>query len=384
MKNYEIKIIIGSDLVPTVSNENLFAEGKVTDLIGNELQKKLEESDIRIFNLEAPITYKDKPLDKCGPNLKINPKTIVGIKKINPSLLTLANNHIMDFQTAGLKETIDILKNHEIDFVGVGENLSTLKKTHIFNIKNKKIGVYVCAEHEFSIATKIKVGAVPFDLLDTIEEITKLNNECDYVIVLYHGGKEHYRYPSPNLKYNCNKMVEYGADLVICQHSHCIGCMENYRSGKIIYGQGNFIFDDDESEFWQTSLLVQIIINNDGVKIEYIPIVKKKNVIGLADNKKHQEILSDFNRRSEEILDEKIIEKKYKEFAMKNVKNYLHQISGLPKIIIKIDRYLFNGFFIKLLYRKKYKILIILNYIECEAHRELFIAGLKELLKDKG
>ena len=232
MKKDEIRIIIGSDLVPTASNENLFMEGKVNELLGDELEKILQEVDIRIFNLEAPITNKGIPLDKHGPNLKINPKTMNGIKKINPSLLTLANNHVMDFKNEELQETTEILKQNRIDFVGVGENLLCTKKKHIFNIKNKKIAVYVCAEHEFSIATMTKSGVVPFDLVVAIEEIKKLKSECDRVIVLYHGGKEHYRYPSPNLKYNCNKMVEYGADLVICQHSHCIGCMENYQLEK--------------------------------------------------------------------------------------------------------------------------------------------------------
>ena len=382
MKNDEIKIIIGSDLVPTISNENLFIESKVNELLGDELEQVLKESDIRIFNLEAPITLKKRPLDKCGPNLKINPKAISGIKKLNPCLLTLANNHIMDFQVEGLEDTIDILKNNKIDFVGVGKNLFNLKNTHIFNIKNKKIGIYVCAEHEFSIATKEKAGVVPFNLLEAVEKIIELKRECDYIIVLYHGGKEHYRYPSPNLKYNCNKMIDYGADLIICQHSHCIGCMENYKSGTIIYGQGNFIFDADESEFWQTSLLVEVILDQVKAKIEYIPIVKKKNVIRMADQNKSQEILNGFYERSEDILQENFIVEQYKIFAKTVIYNYLYGISGLSKIFIRMDQCLFNSFFVKILYRKR-KLLTILNYIECEAHRELFLEGIKEILDKK-
>lgn len=63
--------------------------------------------------------------------------------------------------------------------------------------------------------------------------------------------------PRQNCK-KCRKIVEKGADLVVCQHSHCIGCMEEYDKGTIIYGQGNFLFDDSESIFWRTSLLLKI------------------------------------------------------------------------------------------------------------------------------
>lgn len=61
--------------------------------------------------------------------------------------------------------------------------------------------------------------------------------------MLYHGGKEYYRYSSPNLQKTCRKMTEKGADLVLCQHSHCIGSYEEYNDSTILYGQGNFIFN---------------------------------------------------------------------------------------------------------------------------------------------
>ena len=43
----------------------------------------------------------------------------------------------------------------------------------------------------------------------------ELKKQCDYVIVLYHGGKEHYRYPSPYLQKVCRKIVDKGADIVV-------------------------------------------------------------------------------------------------------------------------------------------------------------------------
>ena len=68
---------------------------------------------------------------------------------------------------------------------------------------------------------------------------------CNSII---NGGKEHYRYPSPDLQKICRKFIDKGADLVVCQHSHCIGCEEKYNHGTIVYGQWNFLFDRSNIE----------------------------------------------------------------------------------------------------------------------------------------
>ena len=104
-----MRIIIGADLVPTESNYDLFKKGDVKTLLGDDLLTLLSNADYRIFNLEVPLTDKTTPIDKCGPALIAPTKTICGIKALNPSLLCLANNHILDQGQQGLKSTIEIL-----------------------------------------------------------------------------------------------------------------------------------------------------------------------------------------------------------------------------------------------------------------------------------
>ena len=109
-------------------------------------------------------------------------------------------------------------------------------------------------------------------MLESFDHIANLKDECDYVIVLYHGGKEYYRYPSPILQKVCRKMCDKGADLVICQHSHCIGCREEYKGSEIVYGQGNFIFvGTSNNEYWNNALLIELKLE-DEASIEYIPL----------------------------------------------------------------------------------------------------------------
>lgn len=373
-----MKIIIGADLVPTESNYELFNNADVKVLIGSDLNNILSEADYRIFNLEVPLTNVETPIAKCGPNLISPPSTIAGIKAIGVDFLTLANNHILDQGEQGLYSTIDILSKNNIAFAGAGSNLDETSKPYIFEIEGKKIGIYCCAEHEFTIATETTAGANPFDPLESLDHIKDLKSQADYVIVLYHGGKEHYRYPSPHLQKVCRKCVEKGADLVVCQHSHCIGCEEKYLNGTIVYGQGNFLFDHSESEYWRTSLLMKITNDFD---ISYIPLVKEKNAVRLADEEKSNEIMLQFKQRSSEILIDGFIEEKYSEFAKSMINNYLFKLSGkrksfLFRAINKMSGYRYMNFYLKRRYTQS-DLLAIQNYIECEAHREVLCKGIK-------
>lgn len=377
-----MSILIGADIVPTKSNIEQFNKGDAAFLVGSELLKILNDADYRIFNLEVPLTDVCSPIDKCGPNLIAPPSTINGYKSIGVDFVTLANNHILDQGEQGLLSTCDLLRKNNIAYCGVGDNLNLAKVPYVFEISGKKIGIYACAEHEFSIATENSVGANPFDPLESFDHVSSLKQEVDYVIVLYHGGKEHYRYPSPNLQRVCRKFVKSGADLVVCQHSHCIGCEEKYLDGTIVYGQGNFLFDDSESEFWQTSLLIQI--DND-CQISYIPLIKKGKGVRLASENDSNKILESFFGGSEEIKTDGQIENKYNEFSQKMIDGYLLKLSGTGKSFVfrvmnKLTKQKYGKWILKNKIKKQ-QLLQIQNILECEAHRELLKVGIINKVK---
>lgn len=225
-------IIIGADLVPTKQNLKEFEKGKSIDLIGDEIAKIIRDSDFSCFNLETPlINGNEECIDKWGPCIGAPASTVYGIKALNIDFLTLANNHIMDYGAEGLQSTIEALKTAGIQYSGVGSNLDEARKVFYTFVNGIKIGIYCCAEHEFSIASEHKSGVNPFDPMNSLDDVksSKEEEKADFLIVLYHGGKEHYRYPSPKLQKICHKLIEKGADLVVCQHSHCVGCKEEYK-----------------------------------------------------------------------------------------------------------------------------------------------------------
>jgi poly-gamma-glutamate synthesis protein (capsule biosynthesis protein) len=176
-------------------------------------------------------------------------------------------------------------------------------------------------------------------------------------------------------------MVEKGADLVVCQHSHCVGAYEEYKEATIVYGQGNFIFNELDNEYWNSSVLIDVKIQ-DKLSVNYIPIVMTQKGIRLAKDRDKENILGSFKRRSEEILVEGFIEKEYEAFAKKNSDYYLRRFLGFNNWIVRIDRRIFRGYLLKRKTEQSY-LLAVQNYIECESHRELLLMGLVQDRKDE-
>ena len=373
-----MSIIIGGDFVPTSSNADLFNSKDVFALIGKELKEVLDSASYRVFNLETPLADQITPIKKEGPNLAAPTKCAEGLKRLGVDLVTLANNHIMDQDTTGLKSTIKALSDHGISYVGAGNNSDEASRPFIVSVDNRLYGIYACAEHEFSIAEDNRSGANPFDPLETPDHIAQLKEKCEYVIVLYHGGIEQYRYPSPDLQRTCRKLIDKGADLVVCQHSHCVGCMEEYHGGTIVYGQGNFLFDHLNNEYWNSSILISI---SDQNKIDYIPIMKKGKGTRLVFDDERRVILESFLQRSKEIEKKGFIQANYSAFARKSNEYYMLFFSGVNRsLIFRI----FNRLSGRRLQRlaacvyKKRRRLGLINYIDCEAHREIILSGLKQ------
>lgn len=304
-----MKIAILGDLSVTESNEKNFAKQDIKTLF-NDVPSVWKGYDNVIVNLETAVTDKETPIKKFGPNIKAPFGTIETLKKIGVTDLTLSNNHIFDFGKAGIYDTLNEIKKNNLRYTGFGDNYEDSRKDLIISDGKIKVAIINVCEHEFSYALDDRMGARPYDTFDTLDDLENAKKEADHVIVIYHGGKEHCQYPSPRLYKLCRSLVKHGADVVLCQHSHCIGCYESFINGHILYGQGNFHFvyskelsaQKNLKPFWHQGLVTLLTIEH-GVQIEFIPY--KDNGIGieLLTGQEKEELLNDFNKRNETLKD---------------------------------------------------------------------------------
>ena len=136
----------------------------------------------------------------------------------------------------------------------------------------------------------------------------------DYLIVIYHGGAEMFPYPTPNVRKRFYRMADCGADFITAQHTHCIGCEEHYQNSYMLYGQGNFFLEHMKNPIARQGLITEINFSEDLVRI-------KHHIVNVSSGKIVYDSKQDFgafNKRSEEIVDEKLLETKYEEFIKNN------------------------------------------------------------------
>lgn len=291
-----MKTLLLGDLCPTSTTNPLFEAGDIDTLFTDTLEL-FNGNDVNFLNLECAITNSTNAIKKFGPNLAATTNTANVLKKIGVNYVGLSNNHIFDFGIEGVLDSMKALQAVGIKYTGFGKDYEDSRTDLIVEKNGEKVCFIAVCEHEYSYALENRMGSRPFDVYDTLEDIRKAKAENDRVIVLYHGGKEHCRYPSPRLYKTCRAMVRNGADVVLCQHTHCIGCYENYEGGHILYGQGNFHFVKlegvPEMDSWNSSLAVKYDTLTN--VIEFIPIVNGENGIQLAKGEKKQEIMREFN-----------------------------------------------------------------------------------------
>lgn len=380
MKN-KVEITICGDICPTDDTEHFFEKNDTNGLLG-EVKTVLTDTDILIANLEFPLTDDCQKAVKTGPILYGKTKYINFFKELGFTALGLANNHIKDCGENGVMSSLDICKEYAIETVGAGVNESEAKKPLIIERNGIKIGILAFAEHEFNVAYENEAGANLFDIYTDYDQIESFSKRVDYLIVMYHSGIEHYAYPSPLLQKKCRKMVDKGADYVVCQHSHIIGTEEQYNNGTILYGQGNTIYGYRENDStWNEGLIIKIDLSRIDEKltstINYIPIRATESGMVLMTEIEKKEIKEMMEKREKQISEKDFIQKSWDLFCESKKSLYLPHLFGLGRIFNKLNRIL-NHFPIQLLFTKK-QYMITHNLIRCEAHNEVVQTILKNV-----
>lgn len=294
-----MKTLFLGDVCPIKASIDQFRSKDLGVIFGDVLPI-FENRDFICVNLECALTERGEKIKKFGPALAAPTETAEVLKSVGVNLCGLSNNHVFDLGIQGIEDTLSALKNAKIDYTGFGENYEDSRKNYFFEKNGEKIAVVAVCEHEFSYALDGRMGSRPYDEYDTMEDIEAAKKCADRVIVMYHGGKEFSQYPSPRLHKLCRAMVKHGADLVLCQHSHCIGCYEKYMDSHILYGQGNFhILDPDPHESWYSELAVEYDTKSN--EISFIPIRTTDFDIALAKGEDKKTIMAEFEKRNTEL-----------------------------------------------------------------------------------
>ena len=314
-----MKLLIAGDYCPRNRAGCLIENGDFFSVF-SEIRPLICNYEYSIVNFECSIVEGDaKPIEKSGPNFCCSVRGADALKWLGFDCVTLANNHFLDYGESGVKQTLDYCKTIELDTVGGGINLEEASKILYKEIEGKTLAVINCCEHEFSIATGKTAGSNPLNPINQYYAIQEAKSKADYVLVIVHGGHEHYQLPSPRMQETYRFFVDAGADAVVNHHQHCYSGYEDYKGKPIFYGIGNFCFDEPSSPHlnWNEGYFVELEFIGEKIQFGIIPYCQCKHeakVVLLPMDSFNEEIES-INRV---ICNSSILESKINEYYKDN------------------------------------------------------------------
>jgi poly-gamma-glutamate synthesis protein (capsule biosynthesis protein) len=350
------------------------------DGVFNDLLPFIKEADFAVMNLECPLVSDGRALSKLGPSLKAPVETVQSLTAAGFNLVTLANNHIMDFGEQGLASTMAVLAKNGIDFLGAGKDIQEARSIYYKDVRGYRLAFLNFAENEFSTTQGNKAGANPVNPVTNYYDIREARDNADIVFVIVHGGLEHYPLPSPGVKERYRFFVDAGADVVVGHHTHCVSGYELYKDAPIFYSLGNFVFDHPTKRdgSWIEGMAVEFELAGKRVHFEPIGLVQgDEDTAGVRCMNGYER--EHFEKKVEHlnaiIADDKALARSWHEMIIN--RNHVYQAMALVG----------NTYLRKLINRKILPIdwftnntqrKMLLNVLRCETHREAVIHALED------
>lgn len=254
-----------------------------------QVRPLLAGADVRFGNLELPLTERGAPAKKDYV-FRAPPSSVAALTGAGFNILSMANNHALDYGAEGLMDTLAALDRAGIAAVGAGRTaeqahtpaLLTVKGIRIAflaytNTPNDSISGWVAEADE---AEPERPG-VAWGRPDAIRrDVAAAKARADVVIVSLHSGFEYTATPNGRQRELAKAAVDAGAALVLGGHPHVLQGVEFYKGAPIIYSLGNFVFDLDDDDRRQPGMpsvlttIFRVTITPRGVTaVRFLPAV---------------------------------------------------------------------------------------------------------------
>lgn len=270
----EITLIAAGDIMLSRDVERKMIAKKDWKYPFRKTEDITSSADIAFGNLETPI-LKGDTVPSNSMLFRTDPQAVEGLQFAGFDVLSLANNHMMNFGHDGLQSTLNNLDSAGISHAGAGLSLDGIYRPVIKNVKSVKFGflAYSYSNEQSRDGSENIYGVAKLDAGLMKSQVADLRKNADVVIASMHAGTE-YSIDSGSAQVNFARgAIDAGADLVIGHHPHVVGTFEKYKDGYIIYSLGNFIFDQMWSDETRLGAVAKITFDkNKIVKIDFVPV----------------------------------------------------------------------------------------------------------------
>ncbi len=297
----EITLAFAGDICFHDSYSNMSAlrerSGGIYDCILPRVMDGIKAADILMVNNEFPYSNRGTPTADKQYAFRSKPENVNILHEMGVDIVGLANNHAYDHGPDALIDTVDILNEAKVPFVGAGKNIDEACKPAYFKINGKTIS--------FTAATQIERVANPdtkeatadspgvlrtLDATRYVKVIEEAKANSDFCVAFVHWGSENTDLVEASQRDLAKKYAAAGADLIVGAHPHCLQGLDYVDGIPVIYSLGNFWFN---SKTVDTGYLKVTLDTDCSIKsLQFVPCVQENCKTRLAEGEKREWILN--------------------------------------------------------------------------------------------
>lgn len=262
------------------------SKGKdIAKCLSKDVLKEMREADIMMLNNEFAYSKRGTKTPDKSYTFLADPSRVDILKEMGVDIVSLANNHALDYGPDALEDTFTTLEDAGIDYVGAGENMARAKAPVYYTIGDKTIAFVAASRVVYAVswyASENGLGMVgTYDPALILESIKEAKANSDYVVIYVHWGVERENYPVKYQRELAQKYIDAGADAVIGCHPHVMQGVEFYKGKPIAYSLGNFWFNRSTRE---SGMLKIYLDPDDTVRVQLLPAMNKNTYTYLLED----------------------------------------------------------------------------------------------------
>jgi len=271
---------VGDVMLARAIGDRILVEGPAAPFAG--VASVLDSADLLALNLECAISELGEPQPKAftfrAPLPAADSLALVGA-----DVVSLANNHSLDYGFDALNQTLGLLAERQIAAVGAGPNEQAAHTPVVVERNGLRVAflAYVDVPVETRsgfdtrawVATADSPGVAWAEVDRIAADVAAAKTQADVVIVLLHAGLESRTEPTAAQKAQARAAIDAGAALVLGAHPHVLQGVEEYNGGLIAYSLGNFVFDGFTVPEIYSAIFTATLTPDGVAAYDWVPVV---------------------------------------------------------------------------------------------------------------
>ena len=223
-----------------------YRQSGIQGVLSKNLLQEMKQADITMVNNEFPYSTRGSMAPDKQFTFRIDPEYVSILSECGVDLVTLANNHVLDYGKEALTDTFQTLDDAGIAYAGAGQSLKRAAKLIRKKANGHTFG-FLAASRVFPDVSWNVENAQPgvlsaYDPARLLAAVQNARSKCDVLCVYVHWGIERNTTPEPYQVSMAHALIDAGADAVIGAHPHVLQGVELYKGKPVFYSLGNFIF----------------------------------------------------------------------------------------------------------------------------------------------